>query len=200
MGWLDFVASMFGSLVKLAWPAAVFGSVWLFRKRLETLLPRMRVKYGEFDLSFPLQEAERTAAQMPQIGNEIEPTPEETPRLNQIAEISPRAAVLDTRVELESFLSKTVENLKPKGGGGSKLTFRPNSMIESIRFLRNQGVIDHSMSLLLDELRAFGNIASHDWDAVVRIDDAIRYKRLADKVMNQLLSARWHEDIAADSK
>jgi uncharacterized iron-regulated membrane protein len=54
MGWLDFIASIFGSLVKLAWPAAVFGSVYLFRKRLEALLPRMRLEAARVKVSLPL--------------------------------------------------------------------------------------------------------------------------------------------------
>ncbi len=54
MNWLDFIASMFGSLVKLAWPAAAFGSVWVFRNRIEALLPNLKLKYKDFDVSFRL--------------------------------------------------------------------------------------------------------------------------------------------------
>jgi hypothetical protein len=193
MGCLDFIAAIVGSLVKLAWPAAVFGSVWIFRERIEALLPNLKLKYKEFDVSFRLDEAEKDAAKLPKIEAEIPPTPEEKTRFERIAEVSPRAAVMETKLELESFLSKVVENLNLRTS--SKRGPGPLTMMESIRYLRSAGTIDQATSRLLDELRAFGNIAAHEIEAVIGSDDAIRYKRMADQVMTQLSAARWFEKV-----
>jgi hypothetical protein len=40
----QFIASFFQSLVSLAWPAALLIAVLLFRERLRSLLPLLRVK------------------------------------------------------------------------------------------------------------------------------------------------------------
>jgi hypothetical protein len=91
----QFIA-IFQSVVSLAWPAAVFGSVWLFRDKLRTLLPLLRMKYKDLDLSFRLDEAEREAAKIPPTppSPDLEPTPEEKTRFERLARISPRAADL----------------------------------------------------------------------------------------------------------
>jgi hypothetical protein len=52
MDYLTFFASIIGSLVKLAWPAAAFGAIWLFRDKVADLLPLLKFKYKDFDVSF----------------------------------------------------------------------------------------------------------------------------------------------------
>ena len=61
----QFIAAILQSVVSLAWPAAIFGSVWLFRDKLRTLLPLLRMKYKDLDVSFRLDEAEKEAAKIP---------------------------------------------------------------------------------------------------------------------------------------
>jgi hypothetical protein len=191
MGWLDFIASIVGSLVKVAWPAAVLGSVGIFRERIDALLPNLKLKYKDWDISFRLDEAEKDAAELPHVEAAVLPTPEEKSRFERLADISPRAAVMETRFELESYLGKVVENMSFTNS--NKRAPRPLSMLESIRLLRTNETIDAATSRLLDELRAFGNIAAHDSDASISPEDAIRYKRMADQIMAQLTAARWFE-------
>jgi hypothetical protein len=89
----QFIASLFQSLTSLAWPTALIVAVWLFRERLLSLMPLLRVKYKDFDVSFRLDQTEKDAAALPpQVGGPVSnPTPEEKTRFEQIAELSPRA-------------------------------------------------------------------------------------------------------------
>ena len=151
---------MFQSLVSLAWPAALVACMWMFRERLNALLPLLRMKYKDFDVSFRLEQAEKEVAQIakPPGSPDFEPTPEEKSRFEKVAEHSPRAAILEKRVELEQVLRPIAE---PYLSGTLSRNFRNLSLTELTRVLRQQGVIDEKASALLDDLRTIGNQAAH---------------------------------------
>jgi hypothetical protein len=46
--YLTFFASIIGSLVKVAWPAAAFGAVWLFRDKVADLLAATQIQVQRF--------------------------------------------------------------------------------------------------------------------------------------------------------
>ncbi|MEZ2146360.1 hypothetical protein AAE026_29290 [Bradyrhizobium sp. DN5] len=85
--------------------------VWLFREKLNTLLPFLRMKYKDFDVSFRLDQAEKEAALiLPRPPSpDLEPTPEEKSRFEKVAEHSPRAAILEKRAELEQVVKTAAE-------------------------------------------------------------------------------------------
>ncbi len=179
MDWLQFVSSIVQSLVSLAWPAAFVTAVWLFRGRLSELLPRLRAKYKDIEISFKLDQAEKEAAQLPAPPTEIEATPEEELRYSQLAAISPRAAIMEMRRELEFAVS----NLAVEHG----LSSRPMSLLMAIRALRNKGVIGPQMSALLDDLRTVGNTAAHGGPEVeFTMEDADRFKALTVRAVADL--------------
>jgi hypothetical protein len=184
MDCLTFIAAIVGSLVKIAWPAAVFGSVWIFRDKIQGLLPLLRLKYKDFDVSFRFDEAEKEAAKLPAIENQAAPpTPEETSRFERTADVSPRAAILEARTEIEAFLRDTLEDTPLATSTSSS---RPLGFTQMVRILRNNNIIDHSTSALLDDLRVIGNKAAHDTAAVFTKDDALKFRDLAGKATNQL--------------
>ena len=99
-------------------------AVWLFREKLTELLPQLRAK------SFKLDQAEKEATQLPASEEPSEPTPEEEKRFSQLANVSPRAAIQETRRELEYAVS----NVAVQHG----LADRPQSLLMGIRALRNK--------------------------------------------------------------
>ena len=46
------IQTLFQTLAAFAWPVAFFGAVWLFRKELTRLLPFLRFKYKDWEMSF----------------------------------------------------------------------------------------------------------------------------------------------------
>jgi hypothetical protein len=183
----QFIASLFSSLVALAWPAALVVCVWLFRERLTTLLPLLRMKYKDLDVSFRLDQAEKEAALLPfapQEGAEMQATPEERDKFNRLVEISPRAAVLELRSELEEALRSVAQaHGIPKAGAQGAMALT--------RILRNTGAIDEKTSALLDDLRAIGNSAAHaSQDFSMEKSDALRFRKLVDQAIRRL---RFHE-------
>src|SRR5690348_5490431 len=104
MSWLQFIASIVQSIVSLAWPAAFVIAMWLFREKPVSLLPLLRVKHKDWEASFRLDEAEKEAAALPPAPLKSLPTPEEKSRFDRLAELSPRAAMLEVRAEIEAAL------------------------------------------------------------------------------------------------
>jgi hypothetical protein len=180
-------AAIFQSLASLAWPAAIFGSVFLFREKLTKMLPNFRAKYKDIEVDFRLTQAEKEAAALPNEAQGIQnqATPEEKSRFLQIASLSPRAAILEVRLEIEEALRIASSDLLT----GTTLHQKPASMLALTRMLRNADRIDAHLSSLLDDLRAVGNEAAHSTGAQFSTDDALRYRSLADQALPLLTHA-----------
>lgn len=107
MDWLQFTSSIVQSVVSLAWPAAFVAAVWLFREKLTELLPQLRARYKDVEVSFRLDQAEKEAAQLPPPPPGAEPakaSPEELSKFEKLVAISPRAAILDLRSSIEESI------------------------------------------------------------------------------------------------
>jgi len=179
----QFIAAMFQSLVSLAWPVALITCVWLFREKLRSLLPLLRMKYKDFDVSFRLDQAEKEAALMPAppASPESEPTPEESSRFERVAENSPRAAILEKRAELELVVRTAAE---PYVSSSIAKSWKTLALSSAIRALRQQGIIDEKTSALLDDLRVIGNRAAQSADGTeFSKDEALRFAKLTDNVI-----------------
>jgi len=184
MNWLDFFASIIQSLTSLAWPAAIVICVLLFRDRLAALLPLIRVKHKDWEASFRLDKAEREAERLPEPEDvPPEPTPEEIEGFEEIVRVSPRAAILELRANLEEAL----RNLARDAG---LTNWERSSLVAILRQLRSEDKIDSHTSALLDDLRAFGNTAAHSTNIELTIEDARRYRELADKALSGIELSR----------
>lgn len=178
----EFIASLFSSLVSLAWPAAFVVAVALFRGKLLELLPALRVRRGEWEASFQLDQAEKEAAQLPPPPPGAEPqTPsaEESSKFDRLVAISPRAAILDLRSSIEESI---------RGIADARSPGKPyRGMWTTIRELKNIDAIDNNTFALLDDLRVIGNAAAHPSTSTsFTEEDAYRFRRLADQIIPRL--------------
>jgi hypothetical protein len=175
----QFIASILGSLVTLAWPICFVIAVWLFRERITQLLPLLRLKYKDLDLSFRLDQAEKEVKALPASDQVSEPTPEEASKFEQLVHISPRAAILERSRELEAALSAYAKAMDIP-------TTNFRGMLQLTRELRKHELIDHTTSALLDDLRAIRNSAAHASNAEISDQDALRFGDLANRAIWQL--------------
>src|SRR5258708_5674601 len=108
----QFIAAVFQSIASLAWPLAFFCAVFVFREQLRGLLPRFQLKYKDAEASFRLDEAAKEVASLPPrpIDADAQPTPEEIDKFMRLADISPRAAILEMRSELEEAVRRLAES------------------------------------------------------------------------------------------
>ena len=165
----------------LAWPAVVFGTVLLFRKPIEKLLPFVRAKYGELEIRFRLDKAAKTAEKLVETPADTiaPPTPEEQERFSELVKELPRTAILAMRANLEEAIVSYAEARALVVPG------RRRNIANLIRVLRKRGFIDKTISTLLDDLRSIGNSVALDISEPTE-SEAFRYKELADDVIKQL--------------
>jgi hypothetical protein len=178
------IASLFQSLVSLAWPIAFVVAVWLFRERIRLLLPLLRLKYKDFDVSFRLEKAEEEQAKLPPPTDQTPPTPEEVDRFREVARHSPRAAVLEIRAQIEEAVRLLAQTIGVRDLPFNRDGKAPLHIL--IRMLRKNNIIDQPTSAILDDLRAIGNAAAHGSGEPITVDDALRFRSLADNVIQQL--------------
>src|SRR4051794_10463688 len=101
----QFTADIFRSAVSLAWPAAFVTAIWLFRSKLIELMPLLRLRYKDFDVSFRLDQAEKEAEGIQPTDDAPKPTQEETDKFIRLAKISPASAIADKSREVEEVLA-----------------------------------------------------------------------------------------------
>ncbi|WP_441252588.1 DUF4145 domain-containing protein [Tardiphaga sp. 71_E8_N1_1] len=180
----QFTAEIFKSVVSLAWPAAFVAAVWLFREKFTELMPLLKLKYKDLDVSFRLDQAEKDAEKLPPAQAENPPTLEETSRFEKLARISPRAAILEMRSDMEEALRMPYELADRENA------YKNASLQVMIRVLRKHNYIDQATAGVLDDLRAIGNRAAHlsATDAFT-FDDAMRFRSLVERVKIQFPKA-----------
>ena len=185
MDGLQLLASIIDSL---AWPVTIGVAAYLLRKPLLELLPNLRrLKYKDFDIQF----GERLEKLEQEI--ELEPPPSRTAppsdlqlfadkRFDDLAEISPSAAVIDAWIDIESALRELAKERLLK-----ERWHQP--MLQIIRELRSRQIISPRLASLLDDLRVLRNEAVHQMKGgQISLTDALRYKEIVDQVRDELHS------------
>ncbi|KZN70465.1 DUF4145 domain-containing protein [Pseudoalteromonas luteoviolacea] len=174
----------------LAWPVAVVWLGHLFRAELRGLITRLTaLKHGDTEISFnqDLKQAEQKASELEQSKEAVsESSPEELSqkeRLYRLAEISPRAAIVEawTLIEIAAVKSDLTT------GSAIKRT-NPKLILDH---LASTGNFSPNSIEVINSLRQLRNRASHLPDFAITQDEAERYLDLAIK------SAHVIENIAS---
>jgi hypothetical protein len=168
----------FVELIKaIAWPVTVIWLGYLFRADLRLLLSRVStLKYKDVEANFgkKLSEAERKAENIidsTPLNNESDITLKE--QLLRIAEISPRAAVVEAWTLIETAAMRN-------GLWSGDAIKRTNPRI-IIEHLSKSGKFSKESLELINELRQIRNRASHLPDFAISQSEAERYLELAAK-------------------
>lgn len=170
MDWLTFAAEV---IKALAWPLTVLIIFLVLRKPLSNLLPLLqRLRYKELEIDF----GKRIQELAVEVKKELPDTPEAESRalqrkeqLEDLAQVSPRAAILEAWLELEQV---AVEATKRHG---LNLTSRERKTPLLERALQENEVLDESKRTIFGRLRNLRNAAVHASDFSFDPDSAIEY-------------------------
>ncbi|MYN02913.1 hypothetical protein GTP41_12460 [Pseudoduganella sp. DS3] len=171
MDWLTFAVELTKAL---AWPVTTVIVTMLFRKPLADLIPFLKsLKYKDLEVEFSKgveevkQEALVAIPQPAEIPNSEDQT--RSP-LAQLAEVSPRSAVLEAwrTVESEAIACVTRNNLAPESD-----SLKGHSRIGHA--LLQAGVMNKDQFKVFHRLRELRNLAAHADDFTLGIEDAIDY-------------------------
>lgn len=182
MDWKQFFASVIGSV---AWPAAIFGILFIFRVQLKKLLSQIRkVTAGGVDVELS-EQVEKAVT----VGQEVEAEQNSAPAgalildpaLLELAKNFPAAAFLQAFKQLEATI------LKIRG----RLTDRPHRTLNEVMHqLKLKGHISASVEALYLQLRKVRNSAAHAEQGEMSSGEAVELMsqtKLLDDLLNSVL-------------
>lgn len=159
---------------------------YLFKGELRSLLQRVsQFKYGDVEARFEvgLAEAEAKVSSIEHIRPSLPPRPEISSKLEslrRIADLSPRAAIMEAWVLVESSAGKS--------GFVQGVTIprvNPHLYVEE---LVRTGKLPKGSDSLLDQMRKLRNQAAHLPDFSLNRDEADRYLLLAARMSELILN------------
>jgi hypothetical protein len=181
-----FVASLVGSL---AWPSAVVVVVAVLRRPIGAALGRLsKAKVGPVEAEFDLELAEvrRELAQAPEVarhgGEPVVPMLSLPEELTRLAEVSPRAAVLEAFARIESRLDQLLT------GAGVASTGAQGGVALARLAHRHQLISDQSLNAV-EGLAVMRNLAAHSPVDDISVERARDYLALADAMLYPLRGA-----------
>lgn len=160
----------------IAWPVSVIWLGYLFRSELRQLLGRMsRFKYGDIEASFEkgLAEAEKNAEKVPRpvARKEKGETLSLQEQLFRIAEVSPRAAIVEAWT--------LIETAARKAGLTSGVAIQRTTPKMIMDHLSSSGKLSEESLYLIERLRRLRNQAAHMPDFAISQSEAERFLELA---------------------
>lgn len=185
MDTLTFIAEIVKAVI---WPLTIIGVLLAVRKPIFNLFPAIeKLKYGDWELDFTKQvhqlakEAKESLDQP--LSKFDEATRDDHKKLLDIAQVSPRAALLEAWMILESV---AFQALKHKD---SKLT--TTILKTPLQFgitLEKLGIINCSQKEIFDKLRNLRNAAAHAMDFAFDTRAAVEYAEMALNLVNHIRS------------
>jgi hypothetical protein len=174
---VDFLKFIVEMTTALAWPGAVVLAVYWLRAPIIDLLPYLdELKYKDFGLKFrrDINKAKEEVTPEDQVGEKTPQILEEENALIRVAEVSPRAAILESWMSLQDGLLDI--SLK-KGQIDNKENYREHSrvghaMLGIKAFTKSDFDAYH-------KLRDLRNKAAHAPDFALNTQDAKEYVGLA---------------------
>lgn len=179
------------TLVKLieaiAWPITVVWLGYLFRAELRQLLGRLEsLKYKDAEAKFnqQLREAEKTASPLKRKPNEAwerataRAVVTQYEQFRRIAEVSPRAAILEAWLDVEAAVYAAAEK--------AKLEIKsPGNVYLLARNLVSIGKVPEEVMPFFEQLRRLRNNAAHLPDFVLDEGEATKYLELSLGLANE---------------
>jgi uncharacterized protein YutE (UPF0331/DUF86 family) len=160
----------------IAWPIAIVWLGYVFRSEVRQLLGRISsLKYKDMEANFDKQLAKaESEAKSITLNKKSNENLSQTEQLLRIADVSPRAAIVEAWTLIEMAASK--KGLK----AGVALPRTSPKMI--VDYLQMSGDLPQNSIKLIEQLRKLRNQAVHMPDFAINQSEAERYLELAAKI------------------
>jgi hypothetical protein len=182
MNWLQFFSSVIGSL---AWPVAAIAAFYILKNHVTALFPFVeRLKLKDFEVEFRKSVQELSAQSSAELAapNMDEEAFVPRNRLYSLAEISPRSAILEAWLQVETAAADAIQNLDPILG--SKVAGIPPLQLGNQLYRRE--IISKNQLMIFNRLRELRNRAVHIGDVTFQLDEVSEYISLASSLASQI--------------
>jgi hypothetical protein len=195
MNGLEFVAAIIGSL---AWPAALFGVIALFRGKVVELIPYIgKLKYKEFELEFreTMRELGAEAEALEDADTELQlGEPDAADQLYGLAELSPRAAILEAWLNVEAHAAMALRSRKVE----TDHEIRKLAPLRLARLIESTNALNDEELTIFHKLRELRNRAVHLGDPALTAADAAEYIDLSFFLTRQFRKSVHPARLAGD--
>jgi hypothetical protein len=188
----EILPSIVQLIVGIAWPAATVWVVYILRREVKALLLRLSIfKYGDLEAKFESSLAEAEAKFLTIGATKLQPTAlkiEDSTRYEQlcrIADVSPRAAILEAWILIETAAAKS--------GAVQGINIARINVPMHIDQLIRSNLLPKDSVELVKKLRTIRNQAAHLPDFTVSKADALRFLELATNVSDLILAPQLGE-------
>ncbi len=181
----------------LAWPATLLIALFMLRTEITNLLPQLKkLKYRELELEFErklealsTKTKKRTEEAKP-LGAEVLSSVDEEAGyyIEKVKEISPRAAILEAWIGLESAIVSSVQRFILKEKAPTRLLLHT-----AMKVLGDKNIVGEEDLKNIDELRKLRNQAVHDFDFRVSDDEAAKFMEIARDQADLILGEVWQK-------
>ncbi len=186
---MDWLTALVEAVKALAWPVTVLSIIYLLRTSLRELLSSIyegKLRYKDLEVVINRKLVEARSA----LGDKATPATEEknialgdpSAKLLELAQQSPRAAVLESWLLVESAILSIAARLQQTDSKPSKRS--PYQLLHAV--LQSSEVVPASVSTAISKLRDIRNQTVHASDYQPTVDDAEEYVLLSSAVVADL--------------
>lgn len=169
----------------LAWPITVLIIIFIFRKNIISLIPTLtRLKYKEFELEFDKELEKLNIDTKNKIPKSSE-TNENSYYIEKVRKTTPRAAILESWLELESNIISMCMNLNLVKSGDSM------NFIKLINKLKEENIISNEDLLHIHKLRDLRNKSVHNFEFNISEKEAAKFLEVSRNLADIILSNLW---------
>jgi len=188
MDWKTFFVNIIDAV---AWPILIWMLIYKFKSELMSFFYRIKkIKYKDNEIELfekELEELEETSSHNVKLSNIDENMNEKYNFLIKLANISPRSAIIESFIVLESAINKTIAKLDLPLD-----KYKRKSPMHNIEILKENNIITKEQYYQLQKLRALRNQASHledfelkDMPIEAYIDIALTLANSIEKMSNK---------------
>jgi len=182
MNTLEFIAAVIKSL---AWPVALIAILLVLRRPIAALIPFLeRLKFKGLELDFRRQVQEVAAEAEEALPTVPLQAAEAGPDVEQLAQVSPRAVVVESWLAVETAAAAAVRRRLPTVSSAD-LKNQPRLA----QALRQAEILSTKQVALFDELRHLRNAAVHAPNLTLTPSTAMQYAKTARRLVGLLQSS-----------
>ncbi len=183
MDTLTFIAEIIKAVI---WPLTIIGILVVLRKPILNFFPAIeKLKYGDWELDFAKQVHKLAKEAKESLDSALskfdDATQDDYKKLLDIAQVSPRAALLEAWMTLESVAFQVMKHKDPK-----LTTTILKTPLQFGITLEKLGIINCSQKEIFDKLRNLRNAAAHAMDFAFDTRAAIEYVEMALNLVNHI--------------
>lgn len=175
MDQLTFIVEIIKAII---WPVTLIILLLVLKKPFLRLVPSLeKVKYRDLELDFCKQVhqlAKEAKETLTPASDEDDDLKDELKQLTDIAHVSPKSALLEAWLKLESAAFQLLKRKDPKVN-----TSILKTPIQIGMMLENLGIINKSQKEIFSKLRNLRNAAAHATDFTFDTESAIEYIEMA---------------------